>query len=138
MALYLKALGRNCEGDLVSCHGGTQIWPGVGGTVEIPGDKRGGPCQSGALHALRLRDLPHWLGTHYVVVEMDAREHDNKVYGHSAKVVRVMEPDEFDGLEFCVAFAEWCAEQGTDYNDAAAAGFLAGMFPAGFLDGVTE
>lgn len=138
MALYLKALGRDTAGNLVSCHGGEQVWPDVGGTVCIPKGMRSSiPCHKGMLHALRLRDLPFWLGTHYIVVDMpNATAQDTKVYGYEAMVVRALSPEEFNGLDYCVAFAEWCAEQGTNYNDKAAADFLAGMFPSWFLEGV--
>ena len=133
--LYLKSLTINEHNQLTSCHGGRQDW-NVGETVSIPEDQRGQPCGRGALHALRVRDLPFWLGTHYAVVEMpDAKAHDNKVYGYEQTIVRVAD-EGFDGLAMLVDFADYCAQQGENYDDAKAAEWIAARFPAGFLDDV--
>ena len=54
---YFKCL-RVRDGQLASCHGGTQIWP-PGEWVQAPGPLA--LCQPGTLHACRPRDLLSWL-----------------------------------------------------------------------------
>jgi hypothetical protein len=151
MPLYIKSLTLNQDRNLVSCHGGNAVWefsrptadlpegePRTvyvkASTVEIPALERGRPCAKGALHALRIRDLPFWLGTHYAVVEMsDARVHENKVYGYDQQIIRIAD---FDGLDMLVRFAEYCASQGEKYNDNDGAQWIAAQFPKDFLEGV--
>ena len=154
MPLYVKALGIDMDRNLVSCHGGNQIWEfrnprladgtphvqnGKPQTVYVDADPvtvapGGEPCRAGALHALRVRDLPHWLGLFYAVVDMpDAKISTDKVYGDSQRIVRVAD---FDGLKMLEDFAQWCGEQGEKYSEEAAADFIASQFPDGFLDGV--
>lgn len=156
MPLYIKALGIDANRNLVSCHGGQQIWEfrnprtadnaphvqnGTPQTVYVDADPvavepGGAPCRAGALHALRVRDLPQWLGLFYAVVEMpDAKEHGDKVYGYSQRIVRIAD---FDGLKMLEEFAAWCGEVGAGYSDEAATAFIASRFPAGFLDGVEQ
>lgn len=154
MPLYIKALGIDANRNLVSCHGGQQVWEfrnprladgtphvqtGTPQTVYVDADPvtvepGGAPCRAGALHALRVRDLPHWLGLFYAVVEMpEAYEQADKVYGYSQRIVRIAD---FDGLKMLEDFAQWCGEQGESYSDEAASNFIASRFPEGFLDEV--
>ena len=134
MPLYIKSLTLDADRKLSSAHGGTQTWA-VGQTVTIPVAQRGGPCKSGALHALRIQDLPFWLGSHYGVVEMPeaATTHENKVYGYQQTLVRVAE---IDGLALLCDFADYCAKLGAEYDATKGAAFIAARLPAGFLDGV--
>lgn len=148
--LYIKSLGYNVDNNLVSCHGGTQVWEfrnprsdlpeGQPRTVHVDADpvvtKGSVPCAAGTLHALRVRDLPYWLGTAYAIVEMpDAKAHGDKVYGTSQRIVRIAD---FDALQMLVDFAQYCADKGAEYTDADGAKWIAARFPAGFLDGVEE
>ncbi len=148
--LYVKALALDGNRNLVPCFGGDMVWEfsnprsdapeGTPRTVYVDAPEMtvevGKPCEKGSLHALRIQDLPHWLGVAYAVVEMrDAKVHDSKVCANNSRIVRVAD---FDTLEMLCAFADYCANKGADYTDAEGAKFLAAQFPAGFLDGVEE
>lgn len=135
MKYYVKALGLDCNRNLVSCHGGSQAWR-IGEKV-TPKEPDAGLCRAGRIHVLRKRNLAAWLGTHLAVVAVespDVIEAEDKVGVLDATIVRVAP---VDGLDVLVRFAEFCAAH-SSYTAAAGAEFIAAQYPSSFFDGVEE
>jgi len=134
MKLYVKCLTIDANHRLVSCNGGVQVW----GDYKVhPADGEFALCQAGALHVCRMRDVPAWISTHQVIVQVESDDiltGQNKVGVRDARIIRTA-PD-VDGLDLLVRFAEFCAEKGADYTDAAATAWIVQQYPAGFFDGV--
>lgn len=141
---YLKCLDIDENRNLSSCHGGAQVWK-LGKTIEISEPNRSQSlCREGIIHLCRLRDLPNWLSTHLVLVEVKGTviEGPDKVGAYCVTPVKTIEPVGCDGLELVCRFAEECARlaKGDKNNDfdSEIVKWLVAQYPVGSFDEVVK
>jgi len=133
MKLYVKCLMLNADRRLSSCNGGTLEWEQ---DTVYPNARPGSLCAAGYIHACRMKDVPQWIATHNVIIEVDGPvvEGPDKVGVLNARIVRAA--PEVDGLMMLADFAEYVAGLGAAYSVEKVVEWLKGQYPAGFFDGV--